>query len=72
MHRVANIHVYESWGDVVLECRVRDFHMGPDTPLATATCHVQVPGTGDDHAFRWMLEALLQLCKASPGPDDGE
>lgn len=72
MHRVATIRVYESWGEVIAECRVVDFHMSAETPGRTSRCHVQVHGTGDEHPTHWMAEALRTLCRTYPEPDDGE
>lgn len=72
MHRVATIRIYEMFSDVVASCVVTDGDEELESPGRTSTASVQVPGTGDDHPFRWMREALETLSRAYPEGDDGE
>lgn len=72
MQRVATIHVYESWGDVVATCKVVDFDEVTGTPGRTSRSYVQVPGKGIGHPTGWMADALDALSKTYPEPDDGE
>lgn len=64
MYYIASIHAYDAMGSVIVGGEVREYTGAPGAEgVQVWTGSVRLDGVGEDHATRWLRDALVGLAE---------